>query len=270
MDARLKKHKKLTDYIESLLEQGEVAFTKKAALADLEITDIAFDRSSQRLLKKKHLIKPMSGFYVIVTPEHRSAGGPDPVHYIEKLMNYIEQPYYIGLLSAALMHGATHQAVMELQVITNKPVKTIRLGRHRIRFIVNKYTEKIPTLKIKTKQGLAPISTVEATVFDLVRFYKKSGGYSHVATVFLEIGNKINTNNLLKIADIYNETPLAQRVGFLLEKYGSVKAMSEFHNWLKTRDCSFKRLSGNRKGQELERNKKWLLIVDIEVEPDEI
>lgn len=270
MGARTKKHKKLTDYIEGLLERGEITFTKKEALKALGITEIAFDRSSLRLIKKKHLVKPLSGLYVIVTPENRSTGGPDPIHYIKKLMKYAGQPYYIGLLSAALQYGATHQSVMELQVVTTKPIKTIRMGRHRIVFIVNKHTDEIPTTEIKTKQGMVLISTIEATAFDLIRFHKKSGGFSQVATVFLEIGRKINSENLAKIADIYNDTPLAQRVGFLLSKYGSVKNISRFHSWLKTRDCSFKKLSGNRKGPELERNKKWFVITDIEVEPDEV
>lgn len=270
MIAKNKKHEKLANYLETLQERGEVAFTKKEALLDLRMTEIAFDRSSQRLIKKQHLIKPLSGFYVIATPENRVMGGPDPINYINKLMKFIEQPYYIGLLSAALRHGATHQAVMELQVITTKPIKTIIIGRQRVRFIVNKHTKEIPTTELKTKQGHVLISTVEATAFDLVRFYKKSGGYSHIATVFLEIGSKINVTKLGKIADIYNDTPLTQRVGYLLEKFGSVKSISEFHNWLKTRDCSFKRLSGKRNGEELARNQKWFLIVDIEVEPDEL
>lgn len=270
MGASTKKHKKLTDYIEDLLERGEITFTKKDALKTLSITEIAFDRSSLRLIKKRHLVKPLSGFYVIVSPENRSTGGPEPILYIKKLMKYVEQPYYIGLLSAALQHGATHQPVMELQVVTTKPIKTIRMGRHRIIFIVNRHTNEIPTTEIKTRQGMILISTIEATAFDLVRFHKKSGGLSHVATVFLEIGRKINSENLAKIAAIYNDTPLAQRVGFLLSKYGAVKSISRFHAWLKTKDCSFKRLSGNRKGRELERNKKWFIITDVEVEPDEV
>lgn len=44
-------------------------------------------------------------------------------------MRQEERPYYLGLLKAAELHGATHQAVMEFEVITDKRLPKIRAGR---------------------------------------------------------------------------------------------------------------------------------------------
>lgn len=40
-------------------------------------------------------------------------------HYIDDLMRHEGQTYYVGFLMAGAMHGVTHQAVMEFQVVTN-------------------------------------------------------------------------------------------------------------------------------------------------------
>ena len=43
-------------------------------------------------------------------------------------MRHEGEAYYVGLLKAAELHGATHQAVMEFQVVTGKrlPENTTR------------------------------------------------------------------------------------------------------------------------------------------------
>lgn len=264
------KHEKLRDYVSRLQAMGELTFTKYRALKDLGITETAFLNSSLRLIKKQALIKPFSGFYVIVTPEYRSMGGPPPIWYVDALMKFLDQPYYVGLLSAASFHEATHQAVMELQVVTTKPLKLLRVGKNRIRFIVNKYTKQIPTIDIKTPQGLVPVSTAGATAIDLVRFQKRAGGFSHIATVLIEMGKIIETGDLVKVAEIYRDAPLVQRVGYLLEKYVAGIRLSTLYGWLKSQRCSYKRLSGKRTGPEIEVNPKWLVILDIDVEPDDV
>ena len=53
------------------------------------------------------------------------------------------QPYYVGLLKAAELHGATHQAVMEFQVISNKRLPRIRAGRNLIVFYFRKEMEAV-------------------------------------------------------------------------------------------------------------------------------
>ena len=47
-------------------------------------------------------------------------------------MRYEGQAYYVGLLKAAELHGATHQPVMEFQVVSAKRFPKIRAGRNLI------------------------------------------------------------------------------------------------------------------------------------------
>ena len=73
-----------------------------------------------------------------VPPQYLSWGAPPPSWYIDDLMHHEARPYYVGLLKAAELHGATHQAVMAFQVITDKRIPNIRAGRSIISFLYRK------------------------------------------------------------------------------------------------------------------------------------
>lgn len=262
-------HIRLSEYLESLLRKGAITFTKESAIKVLGCSEIAFMRASQRLQKKGLLLRPATGFYVIIEVEYRDAGGPPPSHYLPKLMSHLRVPYYVGLLSAASFHGATHQAVMETQVITSRSLLMIEYGRNRIRFIKNKFAEKIPKQPLKTPHGDVLISSPEATLFDLLRYDQKAAGLSHIATVILEMTKTINGKKLPAIADIYNDVPLAQRAGYMLDRFADRKASTHLYKWLKDKEVSLVRLRPNMK-EKHDTNTKWSLNINTIIEPDEV
>ena len=49
-------------------------------------------------------------------------------------MRWEGEAYYVGLLKAAELHGATHQAAMQFQVVCGKRLPEIRVGRNLIVF----------------------------------------------------------------------------------------------------------------------------------------
>src|SRR5271157_6543085 len=51
-----------------------------------------------------------------------------PSWYVDDLMRHEGRPYYVGLLRAAELHGASHQAVMEFQVVTNKKMPELHVA----------------------------------------------------------------------------------------------------------------------------------------------
>jgi predicted transcriptional regulator of viral defense system len=259
---------KLSEYLEKLLRTGAITFTKREVLKSLGYSENAFMRAAQRLQKKGLLLRPVPGFYVIIEVEHRDACGPPPVHFISKLMKHLKMPYYLGLLSAAAYHGATHQAVFETQVLTTRPLPIIKYGNHRLRFITNKFTEKMPTEPLKTSHGDVLISTPEATLVDLVRYESKAAGLSHVATVILEMKEKINSKKLTTLANIYNDTPLIQRVGYLLETVGG-KSSESLKKWLSRREMHFVKLEPSLKSGG-KKNNKWFIDINFSIEPDDI
>jgi predicted transcriptional regulator of viral defense system len=131
-------------------------------------------------------------------------------------MKFLGQPYYVGLLSAAALHGAAHQQPMHTQVITDRPTRAVRAGRVRISFHVSRDVKALPVARIASEVGTIAVSTPEVTALDLVRFEAASGYMSNIATVVSELAERVDAARLAATARTY-ATPVLQRLGYLLE-----------------------------------------------------
>ncbi len=262
---------RLSVYLDSLQSKGRITFTNAEAIEVLGLSRIAFNRSAERLIKKKRLIHPARGFYVIVPAEHILAGAPPTSWFIDELMRFQEQSYYVGVLSAAALHGAAHQSPQEFQVITKSPLRSIQFGRARVRFLTKKRIELTPIQRVRTPFGDIPISTPEATAFDVVQYVKKAGYLSNAATVLIELSEKIDSQKLVTAAEACGEITVAQRVGYLLDTFVSTTITAPLHDWVERKATAFIALRPNwtpPSSNLVERNKKWRLIVNEKVEPD--
>ena len=103
------KNRKLSDYIQDLQSEGHRSFTLEEAGNKMRLGNGALKASLGRLRDKGEIRSVRRGFYVIIPPEYRSKGILPAEQYADQLMHYIGKPYYIGLLSAAALHGASHQ-----------------------------------------------------------------------------------------------------------------------------------------------------------------
>ena len=125
----------LSHYVESQASLGRAYLTKEQAIEDLHISPKAFLNAIARLVKKGRLASPRRGFFLILRPEDRIAGAPDPARWIDPFMKHLGIDYRISLLRAAAFHGSSHQAAMVLQIIAPKQIRPIAIGRHKIEFI---------------------------------------------------------------------------------------------------------------------------------------
>ena len=117
----------LSSWVDSRQEQGLYFFTREDAIESLQFTEEAFKKAAARLAKKKRILRIRSGFFVIVPLEYRTTGILPAEWFIADLTAYLEQPYYVGLLSAASLQGAAHQQPQQFQVVTTAPnVKSAR------------------------------------------------------------------------------------------------------------------------------------------------
>jgi predicted transcriptional regulator of viral defense system len=200
---------------------GRTVFTAEEAEQALGVGRGAFLDAAERLQRRKALLNPRQGFYVVVPPQYASWGAPPPAWYIDALMRHERQAYYVGLLKAAELHGATHQAVMEFQVISAKRFPKLRAGRNLIVFYFRKDMEAV-TAGIenrKTDTGTMKISSAALTALDLLRYPQASGGIDNVATVFSDLGQKIDPEQLAALSKTV-ERPIVQRLGHLLDRLG--------------------------------------------------
>ncbi len=167
----------LSSYLTELLSSGKAVFSRDEAVRDLGSSRGAFLDAAERLQRRGQLVNPKQGFYVVVPPQFLSWGAPPPSWYVDDLMRREEHPYYVGLLAAATLHGATHHAVMEFQVVTDKKLAELLVGRSRIAFYYRKDMAAVAAgiEGHKTETGRMKVSSVELTVLDLLR-YPRAGG----------------------------------------------------------------------------------------------
>ena len=211
----------LSGYVSGLLSTGRTVFTADEAEQALGVGHGAFLDAAERLQRRRALLNPRQGFYVVVPPQYASWGAPPPAWYIDALMRREGQAYYVGLLKAAELHGATHQAVMEFQVVTAKRLPRIRAGRSMIVFYFRKDMEAVTagTEDRKTDTGTMKVSSAALTALDLLRYPQASGGMDNIATVLSDLGRKIDREQLAALS-VVMERPVVQRLGYLLDHLG--------------------------------------------------
>ncbi len=215
------KRSTLSSFVSGLLSSGRTVFTAEEAEQALGVGHGAFLDAAERLQRREALLNLRQGFYVVVPPQYASWGAPPPAWYIDALMRREGQAYYVGLLKAAELHGATHQAVMEFQVVTAKRLPRIRAGRNLIVFYFRKDMDAVAAgiEDRKTDTGTMKISSAALTALDLLRYPQASGGIDNVATVLSDLAQKIDPKQLAAVSALV-ERPVVQRLGYLLEHLG--------------------------------------------------
>ena len=267
----------LSSYVSGLLSSGRTVFTATEAEQALGVGHGAFLDAAERLQRRKALLNPRRGFYVVVPPQFGSWGAPPPAWYIDALMRHEGKAYYVGLLKAAELHGATHQAVMEFQVVSAKRFSNIRAGRNLIVFYFRKDMEAV-TAGIegrKTDTGTMKISSAALTALDLLRYPQASGGIDNVATVLSDLGEKIDPEQLGTLSALV-ERPVVQRLGHLLEHIGRDSLTGPMLEALRARGSFPWTELDRQEARDLvsppeprPRDPRWRVIVRRVPEPDE-
>ena len=262
------KYADLPSWVDSRQAQGLYFFTREEALEAIAFSEDAFKQAAARLVRKGRIVRVHGGFFVIVPLEYAATGVVPPEWFVADLMEYIGQPFYVGLLSAAILHGAAHQQPQQFQVVTTRPVREIQIKSQSIRFFVKTGFEKTPRTQFKVQTGYIPVSTPEATALDLLRYSRSIGGLDRVYTVFQELGEKVDPSKLLVAAQADGNLTYAQRAGWLLEKAGFSKAVEKLANWLVNKHPVPVKLDPGMNTKEAPRDNRWGIVVNATVEGD--
>lgn len=257
----------LSKFVDGLQSTGRYTFTRSEAEQATHTDGIGMEAALRRLRVSQRITSPRRGFHVIVPMEYRNPGAPPPSWFIGDLMQFLDQPYYVGLLTAAALHGAAHQQPMAFQVVTDRPTRKARAGRATIAFHVARNLPRIPTTSMPTDTGSMLVSTPEATAFDLVRFASAAGHLSNVATVLRELAEQLSATKLEKLAPEH-ALPDVQRLGYLMDTMGQSSKVEGLAHWLYGRRVRPSLLGRGRGLSAAQPDAKWRIIPNVEVELD--
>jgi predicted transcriptional regulator of viral defense system len=174
-----------------------------------------------RLSAKGEIINLRKGFNIIITPRYSTAKKLPIQLYCDKLFKYLERNYYVGLFSAAKLHGASHQQIHIDYLITEKPkLNNILKNNIDIRFFT---TSNWPNKNIhmrKSDAGIYKISSPALTIVDLIHYQTKLGGINRILTTIEELSEELTQTDISELLSWYPNKSALQRFGFLLEKTG--------------------------------------------------
>jgi predicted transcriptional regulator of viral defense system len=269
----------LGDYLDECQSQGRAYLAKDEAIQALGLSSKAFLAAAGRLMDKRRLARPKQGFYLILRPEDRVAGAPDPARWIDPLMRHLKLDYRISLLRAAAFHGMSHQAAMVFQVIAPKQMPGFELGRHKIQFVYQApgafaQANRPDWLdQMKSDAGFANVAGVELTLLDSARYFHKAAGLNGAAQIVHDLGTKADPRKLASAARGY-ENAAVRRLGYLLDLFGherqakALQPLAGKAKSMKPLDPSVRRLAASPDADAPERNLKWKLDLNEAVEID--
>ena len=261
---------KLIDYIDKLIANGRCYFTLDEASFELGKARHTIVLSIEHLKTKGYLASPAKGFYVIVSPEFRIYDCLPAELFIPYLMEYWQHPYYAGLLTAAMYHGASHQQPQIFQIITDRNRPMLECGKVRVQFIAKSNIQIVPVQRLSTLKSILTISTPEATAMDLLCYPMHCGGLNRIVTVLDELREHIRANELRVLAENQIEIAWKQRLGFLLDKLGSphLADILATHLMKQNRVDYILLMPGLQDENKSIKNKKWKIIENTDFESD--
>lgn len=218
----------LVRYMDGLQAGGRYAFTLDEVRKALPGNDLALKAALFRVVRKGLASAVRKGFYVVVPPEYRSRGVLPPVLFVDDLMRALGRTYYVGLLSAAALHGAGHEQPQELQVISGLPaLRSVSANSARVRFFSRRHMPGMGIEEKKTDTGVIRVSCPELTAMDLVLFERRMGGVNRVGEVLGELAERMRPATLAQLAAVACPVSVVQRLGFLLEQGLGNKELSD-------------------------------------------
>jgi len=253
--------------VDDLQAGGRYTFRRADVEGMHDRSEIGIQAALRRLKQRGRVVSPRRGFYVVVPVEYRSAGCPPASWFIHELMRFLNQPYYVGLLSSAAIHGAAHQQPMTFQVLTDRPTRLVQVARVRIEFHVSRQLDRSYVFDVQTETGSMRVATPEQTAYDLVRYPGAAGHLSNVATVLSELTDKINPEVLLELAPLF-KLPDVQRLGHLLDLIDQDSLSDPLATWLNKRRNRHVLLRAGAKIKNIEAENRWRVVPNEVVEVD--
>ena len=256
-------------WVDGLQAHGRYTFTRTEAAIAIHRSDLRLTKALGRLVRKRRIVSPRRGFYVIVPLEFSIPGAPPADWFIDRLMGFIGHRYYVGLLTAAAIHGAAHQQPQQFQVVAEVPLRPVSVGRVRITFVKKAGIAVCPTVQVNTSTGTMTVGTPEVTALDLVRYPAQAGGLDNVATVLAELAEQVEPSRFVEVIEETGvESSVVQRLGFLLDLVEQHDVASVLATWVGDRSPTVVSLRPNRPTSGARTDARWRLRVNDRVEPD--
>jgi len=202
---------------DTLLSQGRYWVTSSEAAEAAGVPVSHVYPGLARLRRRGAMFSPARGFHVVVPPEYRAWRVLPGELFIDGMMRALQRDYYVSLLTAAAMHGASHQAPQIFQVMVDRPLADRDIEGVKLRFYINEHLNQMSVQERQVHTGRMRLATPESTLVDLIAHPQAGGGLSNIATVMVEMG-ELDIDEIARLARLRSRS-VARRLGWMLAKF---------------------------------------------------
>lgn len=264
-------YKYLDNFVNEQRAMGKYSFSLQDIRDKFQLSDNTLWKALQRLKRQKEIAMVRKEFYVIVPPEYRANGIIPTSLFIDDLMKFLERDYYVGLLNAAVYHGAAHQQPQDFSVITKgSHLRKIYNNKVSIRFYIKKEWAKEDIIQQKVNTGYLNISSPELTALDIVNYFNEVGGFNRIATILEELVESMEGKEIAKTAQRYEQVVAVQRLGYLLEEVLQQPALSNslFEYLQSVKFFPVLLRPQKEKPDSMTTGNRWKVVPNVEIETD--
>jgi hypothetical protein len=226
-------------YAEAFVDECVAAGRYGFSVADVVRATGLSDRNAKnqlcRLRGRTSKVARWQPFFLINGPAGKAPGAASFDRWLDDYFTWLGRPYYVGLHSAAAIHGSQPQALQTIQIVTDTPRRDAQVGRQKLRFFVK--SDCAASAVQQAPRAFAPmkVSTPETTAFDLVRYAPRLGGIGRTAETLAPMLHLLQPARLKIVLAAEDEISTTQRLGFLLEAMGRAKLAAAVETCLPSR-----------------------------------
>lgn len=260
----------ISEYIRSLQSYEIYGFSYDDVLKNCIAPEITLRKELQRLFKKNQIQNLRKGFYVIIPAKYENVSKIPIQLYAETLFSSIQKEYYLGLYSAAALHGASHQQIQQDYIICKPPaMRDIDKGNFSIRFFQTTHWPKKNIIQKKSDAGLFNVSSPTLTLADLLHYQNKLGGINRMLAIIEELAETIQLEDVEELITWYPHVNTFQRMGYLLEQFDVNEAILEVIQLHLDKQKVYPMLLSPVKNEKPgSANNRWKIDVNITLEND--
>lgn len=254
-------------YLDELRARGRYTVTGEEVREKFNLNAGAFKKAAQRLQEKNRITRLRQNFYLIIPPEFASRKTLPLSYFIDDLMNFLNRDYYVGLLTAAMYHGAAHQQPQQ-HFVVHKPaqLRPIEGQIQTIIFCLKKEWDDGDIEQKKTDAGFINVSNPGLTALDVIYYVDRIGGYNRAAEVMTELITGINRKQLYQASRHFYQTTVVQRLGYIMDTVCKQTELADaVFEALEQRSFYPTQLSPAAETENQKAPNRWKVIPNIEV-----
>ncbi|MDR0221390.1 MAG: type IV toxin-antitoxin system AbiEi family antitoxin, partial [Lachnospiraceae bacterium] len=170
-----------------LLSRGVSSVTTADIAALLAVPMNQVPQRLAPLKKRGEIVLLAHGLWAPVPPEYLTWGAPPAMDVVDALMRHFALDYYVGWLSAAALHGASHHAPQVFQVAVSRAVRAKTIGRSEFRFFQRSHVRLVAIDEMESRNGAVRVSNRETTMLDIASDIGYVGGIDNAANLITEM-----------------------------------------------------------------------------------